>query len=172
MSVLSQTGVDIIIGLVNKANPQLLHPLTDTDVTVGPPTALSDGSGFNATVAVSAKATSPYYFGDVAIRYNRLDIAALFAVLAPNGIVEFGHDGFNTVSDLVTSLNQTYGLNLGSSDYVDAALNLPNSDVVYTFQIASTSLVYQGSVDVTFLLNKTQLSSLMSSTTLGSLDSV
>lgn len=170
MSVLSQTGVDIIIGLVNAANPQLPHPLTEADLLIGTPTALT-GTGIpNTTVALMSKPTSKYYFGDTAIRYNRLDIGQVFGILAPNGLVEFGHTGFNKVSDLVASLNAAYGLAIGPSDYVDGNLNLANADVNYTFQIASTSLVYTGSVNVMFLLNKTELASLMSSTTLGSLD--
>jgi len=175
MSDLTLSGQQLVVDMVNAANPSTLTdvPMVSTDVTYGVPAVLTDDpSGHNSSLLLTAAAGSSLYEGSVTVTYNRLDIGDVFAILAPQSVVVVPVDDvsdYASASDIVTYLNSTYSVAIVAADYVQEATGLSVLPGTYTLTAAESSLVYIGSVVINFQSTKKQLSSIVTNTSLGGL---
>ena len=165
-SDLTQSGENLVLGMVNAANTDLPNgPLSSSNVTLGAPTAT--GASPNTSVEFSAIA-SHGYTGSVTCTYDRLDISAdVFSVLAPGGAT-LVDASYATIADLLAPLNTAYAINLQAGDISNGAtaLSLTEDAGTATIEIASTCLTYTGSLVVTITQPQLALSSVITTTAL------
>lgn len=143
MSVSLNKASDLlVIDLINVANST---SLTDGQVTIGTPTALSsDPDNYNTSAPAHAIKGSGY-IGGVTVKYNRLDIGLLFKNIAVN----VNALSATTTTGLLQTLNEKYGLGLSAADVVDNPISTATTPITHTIQIAANSLAYTGSVTTT-----------------------
>lgn len=149
-SPLVLTSRDLIFGLINAANPALLAPISDDNVTLSAPTAAADGAARNTTLTLTPKAGKGYTGAPRQVAYNRLDIAAdVFTPKAPGGVLLLDAN-YATVADVLPAIKRAYGVNLQPTDLTapDTALPAEYPKTV-TVAIATTCLAYTGSFSFT-----------------------
>ncbi|ANZ48730.1 virion structural protein [Erwinia phage vB_EamM_ChrisDB] len=150
MGLYSQPPLELLCRLIMRDNPHIAIPLDPTKVMVlsGPLTTGLGTSGRNARVTLNGK-TGSGIVGRKEFFYDRINVGSLF-----NGInVIFEAEGGSTkVSDLLPALKEQYGIQLSADD-----LSNGNTDLGYaytptpvTFNIASTSLAYTGTLTATW----------------------
>lgn len=157
-SDLTKSGTDLVLGLINVANPTtpVNGAISSANVTFSAPSPLTgDVSSKNASLLVSA-IPGHGYTGTRTIKYNRLDI---HQVLIAKGVTDLQvvNNSFSSSADLLSSLNASYGLNLSTNDIVVEALPAddPNNvagNITYTLQAHPNSLAYFGTLPLTLIL--------------------
>jgi hypothetical protein len=171
-SDLTQTGEALVYGMVNAANPSLQNgALSSANTSLGAP--MVTGATPNTSVEITATANQGYS-GNVTVDYNRLAIdTQVFNIYAPDGATVVNTGGtMATINDVVAALNTTYGLNLQAEDVSNGstALSLTNEAGTCTVDIAATSLVYTGSLNVAITQQQVALSTAITTTALSGLN--
>lgn len=151
---LTKLPEEILVDLINKDNPGAA--LTTAAVSFKIPSRLPEGSARNTEVVVYAKRGSGMR-GEVRVWYNRLDIAKVIHDVEESPVIELGTAA--RVRDLIPEINERFGINLTSDDYIDASLpasaNEPGTNTYpFTFQMKSESLPYFGEVAFTVRTNE------------------
>lgn len=150
-SDLTQTGKNLVFGLINNANPGLVNGALDTtNVTLGNPSALNgDASGKNTKVTVTAIAGQGYT-GTADVKYNRLNLQTDVADLILGGAFSLVDADYATVADLLTAINAALGLTLQAADLSNAATAISGTyPKTATVTVATTHLALFGSLTVT-----------------------
>lgn len=159
MSDLSLSGEELLLQLVNEANPSPPYgPFTAGSFTLSTPTALTnDLTGKNSYITLTAIEGSGYY-GTQNVKYNRLDLQGVLIDLG-QALVSFQNNNFVQATDILETINSTYGLNLMEGDVVNEALPAANTNGVvnYTLQVSDTSLTYTGGLPVSITAESIEL---------------
>lgn len=158
----------IIVDLINEDNPG--HGLTTELLTLGVPAAAPGGSPVRNTQLRVTAAPGSGYVGFVDVLYDRVDMAdipGLMSKIFPVG------NAVN-VADLIPEVNARYGINITSSDFVDAPLpaatgGIPNEQVDFVVTAAADSLVWLGSLTLKYQVDEIELSTVITTTTLNGL---
>lgn len=166
----TQSSKKILVDLINEDNPG--HGFTEAILEFGLPTAAPGGSpARNTQVTVSAAADSGYS-GSVDVLYNRVDMA----LIPGTNPTVFPAGNATNVSDLIPEINARYHINLGATDYVDAALppftGEPNEDLQFQVTASSDSLVWFGNLILIVTANDIPLNTVITTTTLNGLNYV
>lgn len=150
MGLYSQPPLELLCRLIMRDNPHIAIPLDPTKVMVlsGPLTTGLGTSGRNARVTLNGK-TGSGIVGRKEFFYDRINVGSLF-----NGInVVFEAEGGSTkVSDLLPSLKEQYGIQLSADDLSNGntVLGYAYAPTPVTFNIATTSLTYTGTLTATW----------------------
>ncbi|QVW28671.1 putative virion structural protein [Erwinia phage pEa_SNUABM_8] len=150
MGLYSQPPLELLCRLIMRDNPQLAIPLDPTKVMVlsGPLTTGLGTSGRNTRVILNGK-TGSGIVGKKEFFYDRIKLSSLF-----NGItvVFDAAGGAAKVSDLLPALNEQYGIQLSPADLSngDTVLGYAYTPTPVTFNIATTSLAYSGTLTATW----------------------
>ena len=140
--------------------------LNPDEYVMGIPAVYNDPNGvYNTAVTVSAKNSISAFQGQVTVQYNRLDLGKLASQLpatlyAPNLL---------TTSDLITWLNNNYGLNFVPGDLVPGVLGLVGGSGQCTITAQSGSLGWVGSATLHIQLGGEDVSSAARNAALGGL---
>lgn len=141
MSLYPKQSMQMLVDLINQANPTLPVPLTATNALYGTPTAVTPTGGNvqNTSIKVTAQAGTKYV-GNTTLLYRRLDFGILFRNL-PIVIYKYSPAGAGVspykISDLLPLINAKYGLSLSATDIVDAGLPAGNSNAVPAIGLAA-----------------------------------
>ena len=150
MSDLSLSGEELLLQLINAANPSPPYgPFTAGSFTLSAPSSLTnDLTGKNSYITLTAVEGSGYY-GSQNVKYDRLDLQSVLIDLG-EALVSFQNNNFVQATDILETINSTYGLNLQNEDVVNESLPVANTNgtVAYTLQVADNSLTYTGSLPV------------------------
>lgn len=126
MPLYTQQSLQMLVGLINQANPNLPVPLTTTNALYGTPAAVTPtGSNYQDTSIKVTAIASTKYVGNATLLYRRINLATLFRSL-PIVIYKYTPAGTSAspykISDLLPSINAKYGLALQVSDITDGSL--------------------------------------------------
>ena len=161
---LTESPEQIVVDMINASN--------GTSLTVGMlsfsfPTATGGSTGNTQVVATATEAAA--FTGSRILNYNRIDLSTVPGS-APT-IFEIGNAV--NIADLIPAINAAYGINLLTGDFVNAALpTLPTTTVTSaTFNVVAdaSSLVYIGQMTLTVTNGNMPLSSIITTTSLGSI---
>jgi hypothetical protein len=151
----NQPAVQILLDQINYDNNSLI---TSAYVQFQTPSANASGAARNTTVTILAVAGSNFT-GQVDWQYNRVDISMVPGIRSTLIAVPAGA---TMISDLLSSINLSYGIQLTTADIVDGPLptfvGLPNEKHNFTLQIAAGSLVYYNAVVLTAFIDGTSYS--------------
>lgn len=134
MSLYPKQSMQMLVDLINQANPTLPVPLTATNALYGTPTAVTPTGGNvqNTSIKVTAQAGTKYV-GNTTLLYRRLDFGILFRNL-PIVIYKYSPASAAStpykISDLLPLINAKYGLSLSATDVVDGNLPVGNTNAV------------------------------------------
>jgi hypothetical protein len=141
MALYPKQSLQMLVDLINAANPNLPVPVTTTNVLYGTPTAITPTGGNiqNTSIKVTAVAASKY-IGNTTLTYRRLDFGTLFRSL-PIVIYKYspaltGQSPYK-ISDLLPAINAKYGLNLTTADVVDGSMAAGNTNAVPAIGLAA-----------------------------------
>jgi hypothetical protein len=139
MSLYPKQSMQMLVDLINQANPSLPVPLTTTNALYGTPTAVTPTGGNvqNTSIKVTAQAGTKYV-GNTTLLYRRLDFGILFRNL-PIVIYKYSPNAGSPykISDLLPSINAKYGLSLTTADVVDGSLPTGNTNAVAAIGLAA-----------------------------------
>lgn len=133
---LNQPAKDIVLALVNAANNA---SETFSTIAFGLPEDTPVGSVKDTTLLVTPLNTN-IRNGQRRIYYNRLDIATLFTGV-PFNVVS---NGAQTTHDLISSINEIYGLQLQQSDVLYEVLE--EGATSHTLKMSPDSYAFKGEV--------------------------
>lgn len=150
MGLYTKPALDLLGALINRDNPAIKTQLSSANIVVlgGPYTTSLGVSGRNTRIQVNGVAGSGVS-GKMEFFYDRLNVGDLFK----NITIVFDADSKSAkLKDLLTPLNEQYGLNLTAEDLAngEAALDFGYTASQVTFTIAATSLAYRGSLTATW----------------------
>jgi len=134
MPLYAKPSKELVIDLINEANPQLPFPLTKDTVSVALPVKLPDTPGKiqNASVDVVPRAPSGYT-NKMTLQYRRINLASLFrGVEVRVDVYTSRGTGIAPIrlSDILSALNKKYGLSLAYEDIQDAWFPTANANAV------------------------------------------
>lgn len=141
MSLYPKQSMQMMVDLINQANPNLPVPLTTTNALYGTPTAVTPTGGNiqNTSIKVTALAGTKYV-GNTTLLYRRLDFSILFRNL-PIVIYKYSPAAVNAspykISDLLPVINAKYGLSLTTADIVDGSMVPGNTNAVAAIGLAA-----------------------------------
>jgi len=140
MSLYPKQSLQMLVDLINQANPQLPVPLTTTNALYGTPAVIAPGGNIqNTSIKVTALAGTKYV-GNTTLTYRRLDFSILFRNL-PIVIYKYSPAANNAspykISDLLPVINAKYGLSLTTTDIVDGSLPAGNTNANATIGLAA-----------------------------------
>lgn len=142
MPIYSKPPLDMLVDLINEANPGLVIPVTKTNVRPGTPTTFAGSGIVNSQVPLFAVSNGPFV-GQKTLNYRRLDFATIFRSL-PIVIWKYSSKPANqspySIFDLLADINAKYGLNLTQADVNDANLPVGNTAAVPAAGIPSGTL--------------------------------
>lgn len=130
MPIIAQQSLDLLVSLINSANPSLPVAVTKTNVKFGTPTAQTpSGSNIQNTNIRITALNKGQFIGNNTLQYRRLDLGTLFRSV-PIAIYKYSAAGASNlspykISDLLNDINAKYGLSLVAADIVDANLPVP-----------------------------------------------
>lgn len=155
----------VILQAVNLANPALLSPLTESNVTASVPAAMPvpTTSGINTSLVLTG-VTGSGYTGSATVYYPRLDLGARF----PTGMTAVG-DGVTTWAALATALNAAHGTFLSANDLPTTPLVIQTLPTTLAVTIAPGSFLYTGTVTVSLSSTAPSLASAVTVTALAGL---
>lgn len=158
--IISQQSLDLLVSLINQANPTLPFPVTKTNMTFGTPTVITPATGTiqNTSVLCTPISTSGYR-NKQTLTYRRIDLTAMFFDI-PVEIYKYSPASTGaspyTFYNLLSDINTRYGLSLTTDDFPDASFPAA-SDGFYggstrtskvTVTAKPTSFGYTGSLTV------------------------
>lgn len=154
MGHLTKPSNELVVDLINEANPNIQPPLQVGDVTFDAPTGAAEGASRNSIVVARGvrNAQGIGYRGQRTIRYDRLNLAQkmppddaeTMEIMVPN-------DGFDTKLEVCDRLNAKYDLMIGADDIIDGPVDtsvLPATTVIHA---KATSLAWTGSLPIKFV---------------------
>ncbi len=177
MPLYAKPSKELVIDLINQANPQLPFPLTKDTVSITDPVKLANTPGKiqNASVDVIPRAPSGY-INKTTVQYRRIDLAALFRG------VEIRVDVYTArgtgvvpirMSDVLPYINQKYGLSLAYEDIQDIWFPAANSGAVpgkrsarQVLRAAALSHAFVGEVTVLWVQGPQDIAKMITRTTL------
>lgn len=159
MALFNKSQKQMVLDLLVSENPGLVGVTVDNVVFVGGPVVIS---GVSTTLKLRGLSGAGFT-GVKSFTYNRINLTTLFTSITPT-LQQFTA---STVRDLIPGFNAKYGLNLLPTDVVDSALS---ADGQYTINTQTTSsLMYLGSVGVTWSRGTKQIGDYYPNRTLNSL---
>lgn len=167
---LNDKSKDRLLALVNEDNAaeMIYGPLTFDDVDFADPVVdATQGEEVNSTVKITAKADSRFG-GEVTAAYQRLDLQKLFDD-AGLPEVEVRAVGLTNSSEVVSEINETFGLGLDEDDVVFEALPTGEFPIEYTLKSKATSFAWIGTLKLILTDGKPPLSSVIVKTVLNGL---
>lgn len=153
------TASQLFYNKLNEANPQLPHPLTPTNVSVGVPTVNGNGGvAKNSVISVTANPGFEYSGTVQQVYYDRVSMVEILAT-APTANV-FPYTNQSKISDVLASFNAIFTVNLVPSDIIDGPL--PSADpttgqISFTLAAAATSLAFKDSIQLIYKPNDISL---------------
>lgn len=142
----------IMVDMVNFYNPvNGQAALKTTDVVFAAPVATNAAGPMPNTAVIMSGSATGLGSGSVMLNYNRWEIGTVPVILGVDAVFTITTE--KTVKDLIPQLNAHFGINLTPADYVDAPLptftgSVQNEFHDTTIQMAATSLIWQGSINV------------------------
>lgn len=133
---LNQPSKQVVVALINRDNNT---SFTTSQIEIDQITVMPVGFARNTSVRVSSLPGSGFTPSEKTVYYNRLDLAYQWRNTVP---VARANDPSST-ADLLTSINNLYGLNITLDDVVDA----PYEGSPHTVTAKADSFVWIGSVD-------------------------
>lgn len=157
-----QTNNKIVLDLINEQNSTALP---EAAVTFGAPAEKVVGQIATDLVVTAAEGSG--YRGDVTMTYNRVPLGFM-NTNEPDLVIE---TEATTTQGLIEFLNTTFGILLTNEDIVDAPIPELEPDVNTGVEVAANaaSLVWHGKVTLQLTATLTQLSSVLTTTTLDGL---
>jgi hypothetical protein len=152
-----KTPKQMLVDLINEANPQLPFPINATDYEFMDPVAITETpEGHNSEIRLFAHPTAPY-FGNIVLTYRRLDLGRLFWGITPRIQKWFpGSDGTGdngqviaTLYDILPLFSKQYGLLLDETQIQNLSMTAyygANEGRLYTMRARTDSYIYVGSV--------------------------
>lgn len=141
---------DLLLDLIEEANPGWAENIPLDDVVFGTPTVLTpvDSEGRNTSITIKAKQGSTSVIGSRVIKYRRLDVGKLFR---GRSLVLTKYTTLNVLpyADILELLLSQCGINFDPTDMLAGTVQAGNSR---SFAIQPSSLCYTGSL--TFVWNK------------------
>lgn len=157
MSIYKKGSTDTVLDTINTENAITINPLSLNNVGFGVPQEVSTpGATQNARVRVYALMKQGYS-GTVDIEYQRLSLEQYFE----NQTLLIQATGALRLSDLLTTINNTYATNFTKEDVVEVDLSTLGEDYIVTLAVSATCLMWSGSVDVRVTKNRPALSSII-----------
>lgn len=141
MSLYSDPKAEILsqLNALNKVK------LSADDYNFGVPSPLSDGTGQNTKITLTAKNINSPYAGSVEVKYTRLDLAHLAQLVD----LKVGMYLPRTTLQVAEAVNQRYGTNFTLDDIVQStSLGLTDDEGMVTLTAKDNSLGWIGTVQV------------------------
>ncbi|BDD79840.1 hypothetical protein [Burkholderia phage FLC9] len=134
MSLYPKQSLQMLVDLINQANPDLPVPVTTTNVLYGAPSSVTPTGGNIQDTAIKVTAAAgTKYIGNTTLNYRRINFATLFRSL-PIVIYKYSPAATGVspykISDLLPAINAKYGLNLTLADVADGSLGAGNTNAV------------------------------------------
>lgn len=129
--------LDLILGLNKKTIPY-------ADLIVGAPHPNLDETSEGDTEVIVTSNRPEKYYGDQSFTYDRWDLQALFATV--------GIDTLNitvradSVHDLITTLQITYGLSVYAEDLVDSPVEYDGDTALVILEATPLSYFFKGTI--------------------------
>ena len=152
-----KTPKQMLVDLINEANPDLPFEINTTDYEFLDPVSITaTPEGHNTQIRLVAKPDAPY-FGNIVLTYRRLSLSNLFNGVVPIVYKWVPYSGGTTATnvypinlyDLLPLYSKKYGLLLDESQINDRSLTNYNGTVEgsrFNITAKSTSYIYTGSV--------------------------
>lgn len=168
ISDFSKTPFQILLDLINEQHGTNLPA---SAITFGAPSVdatTDDVPGHRLGAKITASATTGSgYKGSKEFSYHRVALSFM-AANEPDLVIETNETSMHA---LLPFLNTTFGINLTTDDLEDTPIPVQQPDVNTTITLVAkaTSLVFAGSVDLTFTLPLVELGSVLTMDTLDGL---
>lgn len=185
MPIITQQSLDLLVSLLNQANPSLPVPVTKTNLKYGAPAVIvpTGGNIQDTSVKLTALNTGQY-IGNQVVTYRRINMANLYRSV-PIVIYQYSAAAVSsspyTISQLLSAINAKYGLTLQAADIVDGSLPAGNTNAVpaiglaagtrnssITVNMAAGSYGYEGSFTLYWVQAPQNLANLITTTSLES----
>jgi hypothetical protein len=141
-----ELGAQMVFDAINAANPSLQNgPVSASNVTLGTPTAT--GATPNTSVEMTGIAGQGYSGSDT-ITYDRIDIGAMFTTWGDNPATVPNGATYTNASDMLPTINATYGTDLQAADIVDGAIGASSYPFAYSLVMAAGCLAYTGELAI------------------------
>jgi hypothetical protein len=171
MPIYKKPSKELVYDLINEANPQLALPVTQSNVGLGTPTAITGTSwpANNTKITLSPAPGTGDFIGRQEVNYRRLDLSALFrgqVILIKKFKSTAGSVTgtlMYTLYQLLGDINTRYGMNLTEDDLTNVNILRGNvlEDGQYTTTVTvstkATSLGYTGTFQLKWLNTKQSL---------------
>lgn len=147
MALYSQSRLGELLKLVRKDNPGLIAEMTEENITVNAPTAITGTKNTSITVkGVKYKG----YRGSKLVTYNRIDLGTLFKNVTPYVIVP--PDAERTLPATLPFINAQLGIFLEESDVLNQQLIMDPTSLEFraTLTMGATHPLYTGSLNIVF----------------------
>lgn len=166
-----QTPRQMLVDLINEANPTMPFPVNTSDYDFMDPVPIEETpEGHNTEIRIIARPTAPY-LGNKIVTYRRLHLANLFQGVTPyvRKWVENGGSSHSTAHrirlyELLPIFSKRYGITLDETQINDHQLlerdgNDPNRR--FNITARTDSIVYVGSVQSQWIIGLRELSNLL-----------
>ena len=174
MAIYNGSARQLLVQLINEANPGLPFEVNTVDYDFTVPTVIdpATNNGRNTEIFLVPK-TSSQYTGSIRLTYNRLDLGLLFRNVIPHvqkWVPNTGTESTTTVEQLHNLLplySAKYGIPLETSQIKDLGMQQRwgiNPSFTFQMQAEPTSLIYIGSVQSKWEIGKRTLESLYQNT--------
>lgn len=152
-----KTPKQMLVDLINEANPDLPFPINVTDYEFLDPVTIEETpEGHNTQIRLYAHPEAPY-FGNIVLTYRRLDLARLFWGITPRiqkwfpGSDDVGDNGevIATLYDILPLFSKQYGLLLDSTQIQNQNMTAyygAEESRLFTMRAKTDSYIYVGSV--------------------------
>lgn len=152
----------MVVDLINQANPELPFPINAVDYEFLDPVNISETpEGHNTRILLYAHDSAPY-MGNIQLTYRRLDLARLFWGMTPRVQKWKYHnrsDGDNSASvitlfELLPLLSKTYGLLLDDTQINNVSFTAysgVHESQTRVMSARTDSLIYRGQVNVNWM---------------------
>lgn len=151
------TSSQLFYNKLNEANPNLPHPLDETNISVAVPTTNNnEGIAKNSMVNITGLVGSPYS-GTATAYYDRVPLSEIIDTV-PNSTT-FPLTTQVNISDCLTAFNNTFNVNMVASDIIDGVLPAPSAttgQIAFTLACSANSLAFSGSANL--ILQPTDIS--------------
>lgn len=166
-----QTPRQMLVDLINEANPDMPFPVNVTDYDFMDPVAIEETpEGHNTEIRIIARPTAPY-LGNKVVTYRRLHLGNLFQGVTPmvrkwveNGGSTSSSTIRHTLHELLPLYSKKYGLTLDDTQINDLSLReRDGNDLNRRFNMSARtdSIVYVGSVSTQWIIGLRTLPDLL-----------
>ena len=149
MAIVDAFRADTLLAYATGVQPIITVPLNGESVLLGKPLKMTGDTNTQVTLSgtgVEVEGFKDVYVGQVALIYNRLDLAVLFKGITP--LFKVGETSKATsVHEWLDEFSELYGVKLYPEDVSDASL-IEDGLTAVTVSALDTSLNYTGSFTV------------------------